>query len=92
MVADRDVLDTGADLLDDSGALVAEDVGEHLGGQERAHGDVGVAQAGGHDPHEHLALAGVVELYLDQLEVLARRLDQRHRRLHASNLGPAGTM
>ena len=70
-----------------AGALVTEDVGEHLGREEGAHRDVGVAQAGRDDPHQHLALAGLVELHVYQLEVLARTVDHRHRRLHDGTLG-----
>ncbi len=64
MVALGDPGDVGADLLDDAGALVAEDPGEHLGRQAVAQREVGVAQAGRHDAHQHLVGARLVEVDL----------------------------
>ena len=86
MVADLDAGDVGADLLDDAGALVAEHVGEHLGRQEAAHGDVGVAQAGGDDAHQHLVGARPVEVDLGEGEGLAGGLDEGDGGLHGANL------
>ena len=74
-VADRDVLDALADRLDDPGALVAEH-GGRVAGRVGAGGgvEVGVADAAGHEPHQHLARLGVGELDLLHVQRLAELL------------------
>ncbi len=62
MVTDGDAGDLGADRLDDSRPFVS---GDDRRGRERhlAPGEhVGVAHAGGHDPHEHLIGSGCGQL------------------------------
>ena len=56
-VAARDVGDPGADLLDDAGGLVTEHHRQRPGPVAVDDRQVGVAQPGGDDPHEHLARA-----------------------------------
>ena len=84
VVADLDAGDVRADLLHHARALVAEHVGEHLRRQEAADGDVGVAEAGRHDAHQHLVGARALQVDLGQGERLAGGLDESDGRLHGA--------
>ena len=68
VVADREVVDAFAELLDHARALVAEHGGRvagRIGARRRVH--VGVTDAAGHEPHEHLA-----RLRLREVDLLHR--------------------
>ncbi len=71
----------------DAGALVAAD--DREAGSEVAGADVlvGVAQAGGNEPDEHLADLRGIELQLGNLPVLARRTHDCCPGLHAHSPG-----
>ena len=71
VVTRRDGRDARADGLDDARALVTEHARERGdGGAAVEHVQVGAADAGGRDPHEHLAGARLVDV--DVLECRAR--------------------
>ncbi len=90
VIALRDRGDPLADPLDDPGALVAEDGGRVAGGIDaRGRVEVGVADAAGDEPHEHLARLRVLKLELLDHQGLAELLEHRrfhpHRRTSSSN-------
>jgi len=65
VIARRDERDVLADALDDSGALVAEHgrrVARRVGARGRV--EVGVADTAGHEPHQRLAGARLLEIEL----------------------------
>src|SRR5690606_32751422 len=64
VVAPAEVVDAGADLLDDAGAFVAEDHRHRPRPGAVDHRKVGVTEAGGGDLHQYFAGAGRVELDL----------------------------
>ena len=71
MVALLHGCDARADFAHDAGALMAQDAREHALGIEPVEGvGVGVADAGGHDLHQHLARLGTLEVELDDLQRL----------------------
>ena len=73
--------------LDDAGALVAEHGGRVAGGVGAAGGvEVGVADAAGGEPDEHLARAGPVELDVLDDERLGELLEHGGADLHARTL------
>ena len=76
----------GADLLDDPGALVPAH--DRVADRDVAGAQVviGVAQARRHEPDQHLALLGRVELQLDDLPVLAHVPEHRCPGLHRTLL------
>ncbi len=84
VVADLDTADVFADGLDDAGALVTEDVGEHLRRQEALEVDVGVAQTGRDDLDEDLVGLRIGELDLLEGEVRALRVHNSDSGLHTS--------
>ncbi|GKQ33790.1 hypothetical protein ALMP_03410 [Streptomyces sp. A012304] len=75
MVAGRDPGDGRADRLDDPGALVAEDTGQREGQPAARHAEVGVTQAGRHQPDEGLVRGGVVQDDVGEGEGRAAGLD-----------------
>jgi hypothetical protein len=89
VVARGDEGDVLADLLDHARALVAEH-GRRVAGRVDAgrRVEVGVADAAGHEAHQHLAALGVVELdFLDD-ERLAEGLEHRCAHSHAARSAP----
>ena len=62
LVADRDAVDAGTDLLDDPRALVPAHRGDRAREVAVEHVEVGPAQAGGRHPDQDLAGSGLVEL------------------------------
>src|SRR5262245_33363767 len=87
MVAFLDVLDVGAELLDHPSAFVTEH-GRRVAGRIGAGRgiEVGVADATGNEAEEHLALLGLGQFELLNLERLAELLEDRGACLHASIL------
>ena len=75
MVADGDVGDSGADLLDDAGTLMTEHDGRADGDVAEARMLVGAAQAGGNNANEDLVLARIGDLKLLERERSAMLLD-----------------
>src|SRR5215470_5356946 len=73
----------GPDLLDDARALVAADDGVTDGDVTGLQVLVGVAQAGRHPAHQHLAGLGGIEVHLGDLEVVAHLAENRCLGLHA---------
>jgi hypothetical protein len=64
VVAARQVVHAGADFLDRSGRLVPERHRDRSGAIAVDYREVGVAQPGRADPHEHFAVPGRLELQL----------------------------
>jgi hypothetical protein len=64
MIADLEILDTRAKLFHDTCGLVAEHHGSGTWSITVDYREVGVAQARGANPDEHLAVTGIVELHL----------------------------
>ena len=91
MVARRDRGHVGADLLDDARALVAEHRGQRHRVPLVAHDQVGVADPGGGDPHQHLV--GPHRPELDLLEGEGGALVRRHGRRdpHGAGSSAAGS-
>ena len=89
MIADREAGDVLAQRLDHPGALVAEDH-RPAARAERAVGEVqvGVADAGGRDPDQHLAGTRSFEQHPLGADRLARLA--QHAGAHLDRLGSAG--
>src|SRR6185437_6987195 len=82
-----------ADIDDNAGAFVAEDRGEEaFGVRARQRVLVGVADAGGLDLHENLAVARPIELDGFDAELLAGLAGDRCAYLHPSSPAFAGRM
>src|SRR5437763_7318537 len=63
--------DARPDFADDAGAFMAEDRGKQSFAVETVEGvGIRVADAGGHDLHQHFAGLGAIEVNLDDLERL----------------------
>ena len=75
LVADRHMVDPGADGLDDTGGVPTEDhrvfVREHLGQHPGGYGVVEGVQSGGLDPDQHGALGDLGDGQVGQLRLLA---------------------
>ena len=87
VVADRDVGDALADRLDDAGALVAEHgrrVAGRVGAGGRVH--VGVADAAGDEPDQHLARLGLREVDLLDRQRRPELLEYRSPHSHGATL------
>jgi hypothetical protein len=86
VVAEFESGDASADLLDHARSLVAQhDRGGHRRESVRAE-QVGVAEAGGRDPHEDLAGPWLIQVDGGQGESVSRCLGERGAYLHASFL------
>jgi hypothetical protein len=84
VVADGQVAHAAADRLHDPGAFVAEHgrrVARRIGARRRV--EVGVADAAGDEPDEHLARARLGQVELLHLERLAEPLQHGCAHLHA---------
>jgi hypothetical protein len=68
VVADREVGHVSADLLDYTRALVAQHAGQGEGDEPLAGTEVGVAEPGGDDAHEHLVALRAFDLDLFEHE------------------------
>ena len=73
MVADLNAARGGADLLDDAGGLVPEHDRHRIAQRSLDHFEIGVAEPGGADPHQHVG----------RLQRRRRDRFDRHRRLRA---------
>ena len=60
--------DLGSDCLDDAGSLVAQHNRRLIGSVARDDAQIGVADSGSDDPHEHLVRAQIVDMKLFQRE------------------------
>ncbi|MCY1420372.1 hypothetical protein D9M71_359880 [compost metagenome] len=78
MVAHRHRGDALAHHFDDATTLVAEDAGEHAFGVRPGQGvGIGMADAGRHDPHQHLAGLGRRHVDFDDFQGLVGREGDR---------------
>ena len=86
MVADLEVAHTVADLFDDACALVSENAREREGDEALARTEVGVTQAGGNNPDEHLTALRALDLdfFQDERFVIGGQ-DRRGGRRHVSS-------
>ena len=86
VVARRDVAHAFADTLDDAGTLVAEH-GRRVAGRVGAGGgvEVGVADAAGDEPHQHLACLRLGEVELLHLERCTELLEDGRADLHRAD-------
>ena len=81
-----DLGDRGADRLDDAGALVAEHARRVAGRVGAGRGvQVGVADAAGGQPHQHLTRTGPVELHFLDGERLGELLENGGANLRTTN-------
>ena len=87
VVAGGDLVHPRTDGLDDAGALVAEHDRQGHRVHLVAHDEVGVAQPGGDDAHEHLVVPGRAEVRRPEVE-RTRLADDGRGDLTAS--GPGG--
>lgn len=86
VVADDQRRDPGADLLDDAGALVAEHAGGVAGRVGTGRGvEVGVADAAGVQPDEHLARLRLREVDVLDHQRLSELLQHGGANLHGSD-------
>src|ERR1700724_2025156 len=82
VVADVQVPHTGSHLLDYAGALVTANDGKREGKVTRAHVVIGVAQSGGLERDEHLAVLRTVEVDLLDAPILVHVPQHRGVHLH----------
>ena len=88
MIAWSDTRDTGADVLHDSGALVTKDDWHRCCEIPTNEAPVAVADAGGSDPHKHLAGPRWIKDEILDRERGARRMEYRGSHSHTTPVPP----